>query len=254
MSNSPRHLSPATSQIFERDVQEGTTHAPELSPAIPSHIQTEDHIPPVLDASSHAITEDMQPDEVEIVTHSAHQPAAVTLASGPSFLSESHTPAHGSTTDLGMHQEHQDHEEMGSPLGAVDPQDPRRLSFISFADVVNSEHIEGGKDSALLGNLSSGSPSAGNRSPSPVRSPASNDRIPITPPTSGSVSFHGLETSPVRGGNLSSLSVGGSGHGELTIETMRQALKKTGSNELTGTPSQPLSATSADDGKEHFLR
>lgn len=39
-SSSPGLHSPASSQIFERNVQE-----PESSPAIPAHIQTEDHIP-----------------------------------------------------------------------------------------------------------------------------------------------------------------------------------------------------------------
>lgn len=71
-SSSPGLHSPASSQIFERDVQE-----PEPSPAIPAHIKTEDHIPPALDASSLAITDDhLNPDEVEIVMHSAHQPAS----------------------------------------------------------------------------------------------------------------------------------------------------------------------------------
>lgn len=71
-SSSPGLHSPASSQIFERNVQE-----PEPSPAIPAHIKTEDHIPAALDASSLAITDDhLNPDEVEIVMHAAHQPAA----------------------------------------------------------------------------------------------------------------------------------------------------------------------------------
>ena len=35
--------------------------------------------------------------------------------------------------------------------------------------------------------------------------------------------------------------------GELTIETMRQALRKTGSGDLSGVRSQPLSASAGDD-------
>ena len=245
-SSSPRHLSPATSQIFERDVQESTLAPPELSPAIPSHIQTEDHIPPVLEASSLAITENMDPDEVEIVMHSAHQPAGAGVANNS--LGDAPASAHGSHTDLGVHM---DHDETGSNYGAVDPMDPRRLSFISFADVVNAEHAESG-----MTGFSSASPSAGNRSPSPIRSPSSPDKIAISPPTSGSISFKGGEASPVRGGGLSVMSSGGTPHGELTIETMRQTLKKTGSNDVggTGAGSQPMSATSADDMREQFLK
>lgn len=71
-SASPGLHSPASSQIFERNVQE-----PEPSEAIPAHIKTDDHIPAALDASSLAITDDhLNPDDVEIVMHAAHQPAA----------------------------------------------------------------------------------------------------------------------------------------------------------------------------------
>lgn len=77
-SASPGLHSPASSAIFERNVQE-----PEDSTAIPAHIKTEDHIPPALDASSLAITDDhLNPDEVEIVMHSAHQPASTAVAGG----------------------------------------------------------------------------------------------------------------------------------------------------------------------------
>src|SRR5271170_5697922 len=73
-SSSPRVVSPAGSQIFERDVQESSLPVPN-SPAIPSHIQTENHIPSVLDASSEAITDkNIDPDSVEIIMHSSHQP------------------------------------------------------------------------------------------------------------------------------------------------------------------------------------
>lgn len=78
-SGSPRLSSPAGSQIFERDVQDSTALKPN-SPAIPTHIQTENFIPPVLDDASEAITNTkLDPDSVEIVTHASHQPASVTV-------------------------------------------------------------------------------------------------------------------------------------------------------------------------------
>ena len=306
--SSPRHLSPATSQIFERDVQESTILAPELSPAIPHHIATEDHIPPVLEASSLAITDNYDPDEVEIVMHSAHQPAAATVAH--STLGESQPSAHGSHLDLAAshislpgglsdalpptsapaviprsspppptlyHENSQD--EKDSMYGAVDPADPRRLSFISFADVVNAEHAEMAHSQSFSDgtvpsqssapSIAGGAPGSGNRSPSPVRSPI----IPATPPTRSTVFGLGGEASPVRGGAAGSVlsnpsiiagqpsgHVAGS-HGELTIETMRQTLQKTSSNDVTGgvgggsgSGSQPMSATSTEDVTQPFAK
>lgn len=280
--SSPRHLSPATSQIFERDVQESTVLAPELSPAIPSHVTTEDHIPPVLEASTLAITDNLNPDEVEVIQSSAHQPASAAVAH--SGLGDANPSAHVSHADLshttgglvstspslpgglsnesfhpqmgGLAQpsfhESQDTNESGSAYGAVDPMDPRRLSFISFADVVHAEHAEqaslSGADSVHM--LSSGAPSiaGGNRSPSPARSPVMS--------SSPQSRLRQGEASPVRGGAGGSMMSGHgagvvqSGHGEITIETMRQTLQKTGSNDVAGSGgagSQPMSATSAED-------
>ena len=242
--SSPRHVSPATSQIFERDVQE-TTIAPDMADAIPAHIQTEDHIPPVLEASSLAITENMDLDEVAIVTSSVHQPAAVTVTG--STLPESQPSAHVSHTELSAPAEL---DESTSNLGSVDPQDPRRLSFISFADVINAEHAETNKDGTHLSSI--GSPPGsiiGNRSPSPVRSPMLSDRgKPMTPPME-TLSVKGADSSPARGGAASVTSGHGIAPSELTIETMRQTIQKTGSNDIGGTSSQPLSATSAEDGQ-----
>lgn len=225
-SASPRHLSPATSQIFERDVQESTL-GPELSPAIPSHIQTEDHIPPVLEASSEVITNSrLDPGDVEIVTHASHQPAALSVAG--STLSESQVLAPASSHgELGLHN--QESEDAGSSYGAVDPSDPRRLSFISFADVVHAEQVDAGKDAAshLMSPSSFGSRQGG-RSPSPARSPVP-DRSPLSPTMSGS----GYEGSPSRGAAASIASGhSASQHGDLTIETMRQTLEKTGNSDL----------------------
>jgi hypothetical protein len=241
-SASPALRSPASSQIFERNVQEGAISG-ELSPAIPAHIQTEDHIPPVLEASSLAITDDhLNPDEVEIVMHAAHQPASAAVAgsnAGDSMHSpmQEEMPAAASAI---LPASPQDADETASNYGALDTTDVRRLSFISFADVVQSEHVaESNRDSVHLMSLSS---TAANRSPSPVRSPASSHGRAASPPTSGAASTHGMDSSQTKTGapRLPSPPTGN----ELTIETMRQALRKTGSGDMSGTVSPPMSAGS----------
>lgn len=249
-TSSPHVSSPASSQIFERNVQEDGLHA-SASPAIPAHITTENHIPPVLDASSAAITNDhLNPDNVEIVTHSAHQPAAVTV-----------TGAGISEAAGGLWQDdlvaHPDNDDAASNYGALDANDVRRLSFISFADVVHAEHAEhadhtNNRDSIHLSGTSIIPPLAAfNRSPSPVRSPGSSHGLGGSPSLSGSASIQGLDNSS----NYVGRGPGSpfSGHspptgGELTIETMRQALRKTGSGDLSGARSQPISAVGGDDG------
>jgi hypothetical protein len=241
-SSSPRVVSPAGSQIFERDVQESTIQP--NSPAIPSHIQTEDYIPPVLDASSETITNNaIDPDMVEIIMHSAHQPAAVSMAGMSS------EPGTGTWTD--DMAAHQDKDDAASNYGSLDNTDIRRLSFISFADVVQSEHAEhaGNRDSIYIAGLSALSSPGINRSPSPVRSPVSSFGFGTSPPTSKSASIKGVELSPVRkpSGLASPTSLHSpAGGGELTIETMTQALKKTGSGDLSGGRSLPLSPVSSD--------
>lgn len=253
-STSPRVSSPASSQIFERDVQEDGL-VTQASPAIPSHITTENHIPPVLEASSLAITDNhLDPDSVEIVMHSAHQPAAVTVA-GAGIGEFGAASWH---EDAGAHP---DNEDSASNYGALDSADVRRLSFISFADVVHSEHAEHGasKDSLHLAGLTSAvSPLApANRSPSPVRSPVSSHGHGGSPPNSGAASIQGLDSSPHRNGRGPTSPF--SAHsppsgGELTIETMRQALRKTGSGDLGGHYSQPMSAVGGDEASaDHRL-
>ncbi|EMR83580.1 hypothetical protein BcDW1_7846 [Botrytis cinerea BcDW1] len=247
-SSSPRVVSPAGSQIFERDVQESAIQP--NSPAIPSHIQTENYIPPVLDASSQAITNnDIDPDTVEIVMHSSHQPAVMSM----SGVSSSEPGASMWTDELVAHP---DKDDAASNYGALDSTDIRRLSFISFADVVQSEHAEhaGNRDSIYIAGLSAlSSPGISpgvNRSPSPVRSPVSSFGFGTSPPTSKSTSVKGVELSPVR--KQTGLASPTSLHsptngGELTIETMSQAVKKTGSGDLSGgLRSLPLSPVSSD--------
>jgi hypothetical protein len=251
-SSSPRMHSPASSQIFERSVQEDILPT-QASPSIPSHIMTDNHIPPILEASSAAITDDhLDPDSVEIVTHSIHQPALVTVTGGSAV---------DQSAACSWHEEFSGHsvedEDPVSNYGASDSADVRRLSFISFADVVHAEHVENGeqfssRDSfhnlALSNNQSA--PTVRNRSPSPIRSPVSSQRLSTSPPTSISPSSKGLEASPSRGRHRpgSPLSLpshnpsSGNFHGELNIETMRQALRRTGSGDMSGIRNVQLSA------------
>ncbi|KAF1830857.1 hypothetical protein BDW02DRAFT_79205 [Decorospora gaudefroyi] len=244
-STSPGLHSPASSLIFERNVQE-----PEPSADVPAHIKTEDHIPPALDATSLAITDDhLNPDEVEIVTHSAHQPASAVVVGG---MSDSlHSPA--------LHEEsvassHADMSDTAPGYGSLDTTDPRRLSFISFADVVQAEHVEHDRQEVL--GATSGEAlqfmslsSTANRSPSPVRSVASSP-----PTTSGAASPKpadlGRTRSPASPTFPIVLGAQNPASGEelpVQIETMRQALRKTHSGDLSGARSQPLSAVSLED-------
>lgn len=235
MQSSPRLHSPASSQIFERNVQEDTVPVA-TSPAIPSHITTENHIPPVLDASSMAITDDhLTPDTVEIVTHAAHQPASVTVSSSIHAESALSSPYPDEAPPI---LPVDSIEDGASTYGALDSADVRRLSFISFADVVHAEQAADGsmRDSLLLSGASSmASPILGGRSPSPIRSPISP---PLSASASGSENFKGLglESSPGRkAGSPKSSAVGASSPtvtGELAIETMRQALRKTESGDV----------------------
>lgn len=243
-SSSPRVVSPAGSQIFERDVQESSLPVPN-SPAIPSHIQTENHIPSVLDASSEAITDSkLDPDSVEIIMHSSHQPAAVTVTG----VGSSEAMGGSWSEDLVSHP---DKDDTVSNYGSLDNSDVRRLSFISFADVVQSEHAEHSnlRESSHIAGLTS--LSSGHRSPSPMRSPVSSPGLGTSPPTSKSASIKGVDMSPARSGKplgspTLSTNLSQSGGGELTIETMSQALRKTQSGDLSGARSLPLSPVSPD--------
>jgi len=134
-SSSPRLLSPASSLIFERDVHDPAKELPADAEAhIPAHIATEDRIPPVLEASSIAIAENVDPDAVEIVTSSAHVPATASVPGSLSSPALVHSDSQ--TDDMSMAA------SMHSAYAAHDGVDVRRLSFISFADVVQAEHAE----------------------------------------------------------------------------------------------------------------
>jgi hypothetical protein len=134
-----------------------------------------------------------------------------------------------------------------SNYGSLDAGDVRRLSFISFADVVHAEQEgiahEQRRDSAAIGaNTGLAAP----RSPSPIRSPVSSQAFGTSPPTSVATSAKGFEGSPSRGvraagspplpGQTSPMG------NELNIETMRQALRRTGSGDLGQVRSAPMSA------------
>ncbi|KAF6832536.1 hypothetical protein CPLU01_06078 [Colletotrichum plurivorum] len=242
ISSSPRVPSPAGSQIFERDV-DNMSIKPQ-SPAIPSHIQTENHIPPVLDASSEAITDDhLDPDSVEIVTHAQHQPAAAAVTGAASGTP--HPPdsmAASWTEELRAFADRED----ASNYSSFENADVRRLSFISFADVVQAEQgghagAAGSRESIHVAGLTSLS-SVNAQSPSPIRSPVSSQPA-TSPPTSNPGSIKGLEMSPTRKSIGSPIS---SHHnlnmsGDLNIETMSQALRRTGSTDLSGVRSLPTS-------------
>ena len=263
-SSSPQGSSLASSQIFERNVQESTVPS-EISQAIPSHIQTEDQIPPALEASSLAITDSrLDPDDVEIVTHAAHHTAASGIAEGTSSAMQSDTLLPLSPQDsqhesiysaLSRHTESADNDT-ASTYGALDPNDVKRLSFISFADVVQAEHAETGSmhnmpmSSSSLAQGRTRSPVL-DRSPSPMRSPGSShsqsfSQGTTTPPIgSHPASMKGSDLSPGRSPVGTPLQ-----HGELTIETMRQALRRTGSGDLGAavrSGSLPVSAVGGED-------
>ncbi|KAL4923281.1 uncharacterized protein BDV17DRAFT_246359 [Aspergillus undulatus] len=249
---SPLQANSPASLIFERSVQEDIL-IPQTSPSIPSHIRTENHIPPVLEASSAAITDSgLNPDSVEIVTHNIHQPATNGVHTDQQLRSPSPENAAMSIGDT---------EEPPLANQSQEVNDIRRLSFISFADVVNAENAETGEypPSNDLPQRSAGSqnPSATayrNISPSPLYSPVSSHGFGTSPPTSISTSLQGLELSPHRGsrGAESPLlavqrPVSPSLSGDLNIETMRQALRRTGSGDMGASRSQPTNTTVNDD-------
>lgn len=236
ISASPRVISPAGSQIFERDVQDSTILKPG-SPAIPKHIQTENYIPPVLDDASEAITnKKLDPDTVEIVTHTWHQPASVTVTGvGSSSIPNEQVTGEWAAELASFADRVGLAHDNASNYGSLDSADVRRLSFISFADVVQAEHTghpgASSRDSIHQAGFSSFPPPTLNRSPSPIlQSPVSSQGPGTSPPTSNPGSFLGAETSPPRKlmGSPAAMS-------DLNIETMRQALRRTGSTDLGST-------------------
>jgi|SRR5690242_970773 len=251
-TSSPGLHSPASSQIFERNVQEPE---PEPSPAIPNHVKTEDMIPPALDASALAITDDhLSPEKVEIVTHSAHHafPATVSASMADSVYSPSLAPE---DSVVSGHTSITEATEAATNYGSLDTEDVKRLSFVSFADVVQAEHVENDRETfgpaEGIQFMSLNSTSA-NRSPSPVRSPLSSQGMTASPPTSGAPSEKGVEQARTR--SPGSPSASHVGHNAplneelpLQVETMQQAMRKPGTAGASPPQSQPLSPVSMED-------
>lgn len=266
-SGSPRLHSPASSEIFERNVQEPVAISAlqgenNTEAHIPSHVMTEDHIPPALEASAQAITsEELNPDEVEIVMSASHQPAASVLEGSSSHAdltslqspmpplshvaSEASEPATSPLHQSGtLHAG--DDADPASSYGQLDPNDVRRLSFISFADVVQSEHAAapgstlsdvGNRESLHIASLPSLHADGGVRAASPLRSP----RYPASTQSrklSGGGGGGGVTTPPPGTSGDGPILPGSPGSpppaSELTIETMRQAVRKTASGDLSG--------------------
>lgn len=231
-SPTPPRLSSSSSQIFERNVQEhpnGSILPAPTSPSIPAHIQTDNHIPPVLDASSLAITDqDCGVDEVEIISHSFHQPAfsvapPIGSAGSHGYSSLDHSEDAGNYSG--------DDWTSSSSHGA----DKRRLSFISFADVVQAEQSQQFGDGLYAYTTSSRG--------SPVQSPI-NDSFSISTINETlrrSPSPIRLGNSPPQVSYMSQAgeSLGERSPGELTIETMREAMNKPGNGDLV--PKSPIS-------------
>jgi len=249
-----------------------STLSGELSPAhIPTHVITEDSIPPALEASAQAITShSLNPDDVEIVTSATHLPAAASVlestGAGADYypplspLSPLHLRADESS-DLpapGLHHNISSlstEEDGASNYAQLDPNDVRRLSFISFKDIVHSEqqqrdashlHEVGSRDSLNFGVLPSAS-LPHDRAASPLRSPTSISGL-TTPPS------YDTSSTPLSSPSQQTLGLAQQQqHGDLTIETMRQALRKTASGDLggrhnSGTTSggmSPVAATAA---------
>lgn len=254
-TSSHNFATPDPSSIFERNVQESALPI-DAAPAIPAHIKTEDLIPPALEASSLAITDNhLKPDDVEIVTHAAHQPAAAALPDRASLGPLSH---HSSQDEVPL--AHHDDDEIAANYGTLDPHDARRLSFISFADVVQAEHAE--QESHLAHRSSSLDQSRAQspvkfQTPSPTRSPASSVTRNVTTLPAGidAVSQQGHGVSPDRSPSRSqvgnSMTVPGTQHGDLVMTTMSQALRSPASGDLSTGRSHSISMASTENGTEH---
>jgi len=250
-SSSPRL---STSSIFERDVQDPSLPPP-ASPAIPAHFSTENYIPPVLEATSIAITDSsIDPDHVQIVSSTAHHSALAGSDSYASPIAEDNNTTHHShshsllqpssstiattttantSTATGSTTLNPEDSQIGSGGGygtSLAQPDTRRLSFISFADVVQAEHDEashppshisspGQLDSALASSASSSPPSL---APSSLSAMVKDQLLHQHPHSRGSPDFQRSAGGPTSQGP----------HGELTVETMTQALKRHGSGDL----------------------
>ncbi|KAK6530716.1 hypothetical protein TWF281_007555 [Arthrobotrys megalospora] len=208
----------STSSIFERNVQD--TALPPGSPSIPTHFSTENHIPAVLEATSLAITDSsVDPDRVEIVSSTSHHP----VLSHPETYSNpwAEESAHSGDESIG-------HGYTSSLASA----DKRRLSFISFADVVQAENEQASHSSTNLDSSQISKSTVNNRAPSlrsnsPIRTPP---QVPHSPPGTGlGLSDFSMEK------DMSIPAPAATHHSEVTVETLSQALRKHGSADFKAT-------------------
>ncbi|KAF3940985.1 hypothetical protein ABW19_dt0208774 [Dactylella cylindrospora] len=204
----------STSSIFERNVQDPTL--PPGSPGIPSHFSTENYIPAVLEATSLAITDSsVDPDRVEIVSSTSHHPV---LAHPENYSNPwAEESAHSGDESIG--------HGYSSSLASADK---RRLSFISFADVVQAENEQASHSSTNLETSLQKNTAASLRSNSPIRTPP---QPPHSPPGTGlgltDFSMEKDMSIPDRHSGT-----GAAVHTEVTVETLSQALRKHGSTDL----------------------
>lgn len=215
----PKSTSPrlSTSSIFERNVQDPSL--PPGSPSIPSHFSTENHIPAVLEATSLAITDSsVDPDSVEIVSSASHHSV---LAHPESYSNPwAEESAHSGDESIG--------HGYASSLASADK---RRLSFISFADVVQAENEQATHSTTNLEASHASHPpsqvAASLRSNSPIRTPPNP---PHSPPGTGlGIADFSMEK------DMSIPDSGSAAHSEVTVETLSQALRRHGSTDLKAT-------------------
>lgn len=237
LGGSPARISASSTQIFERNVQEAhaisaavaSNGAPATVQKIPAHIATENHIPAVLEASSIAITDgSIDPDSVEIAVMTSHQSVSSQASNSLHPHKDSHGDEHtGATTAVHppstSHSQHSQHSS-----SAI--QDKRRLSFISFSDIVQAEQADL-LDSTILSpnpstNVNPGFPAATvidqvgisgitetllvRRSPSPRYGASS-------PPRTSAGLLPGVGQQQQEG---------------VVVETLGQSIRKTGSGDL----------------------
>lgn len=170
--------------------------------------------------------------------HASHQPAAANVAGGHPDLRED-------AAAQGLGQGHGLDGAGTAAESSMDPLDPRRLSFISFADVLHAEHEAHHPSPSPLSQHA--------RSPSPAPAslaPGSSSSNMSAPSGLGSqyggfgshsslgvgLSDPGSSFGALRRGSASIASPHAHTQGDLTIETMAQSLE------------QPIAATSMEGG------
>ncbi|KAK9322052.1 hypothetical protein V1517DRAFT_151612 [Lipomyces orientalis] len=201
--SSPRVSSPASSMIFERQVQDPVLTASD----VPSHHHSENLIPPVLAASCEALTdESVDPDEVEVISvarpysNSIHRTnSSVSLASQASMAPSFQPVSSKSSSST-------------SPSSAPPPtsgSSTHRLSFYTYADVVHD---------ALA-------PADENLPQSLSQDPASQDGKPPRPLLSLTATNMTGEANPASPVLSDSVSVNSQQH-FVTVTTLGEAIRR----------------------------